>query len=167
MALLIPTLFLFVNIFIQKISKEENKIKHGSIFLIIVLIISILFMLIVGSYFSDNVSFRYLNAIYPFLTTVDPLTDSVSEHAITSTSDSFYFHSIFMIFGLLGAWIIFTKNVFQSKIVLRNDMRVFTLIIGITGVYIGSAFVRLELFASISLIILSSIGLSILTKRNF
>ena len=167
MALLIPTLFLFVNIFIQKISKEENKIKHGSIFLIIVLIISILFMLIVGSYFSDNVSFRYLNAIYPFLTTVDPLTDSVSEHAITSTSDSFYFHSIFMIFGLLGAWIIFTKNVFQSKIVLRNDMRVFALIIGITGVYIGSAFVRLELFASISLIILSSIGLSILIKEIF
>ena len=72
-----------------------------------------------------------------------------------------------MIFGLLGAWIIFTKNVFQSKIVLRNDMRVFTLIIGITGVYIGSAFVRLELFASISLIILSSIGLSILTKEIF
>ena len=167
MALLIPTLFLFVNIFIQKISKEENKIKHGSIFLIIVLIISILFMLIVGSYFSDNVSFRYLNAIYPFLTTVDPLTDSVSEHAITSTSNSFYYHSIFMIFGLLGAWIIFTKNVFQSKIVLRNDMRVFALIIGITGVYIGSAFIRLELFASISLIILSSIGLSILIKELF
>ena len=167
MALLIPTLFLFVNIFIQKISKEENKIKHGSIFLIIVLIISILFMLIVGSYFSDNVSFRYLNAIYPFLTTVDPLTDSVSEHAITSTSDSFYFHSIFMIFGLLGAWIIFTKNVFQSKIVLRNDMRVFALITGMTGVYIGSAFIRLELFASISLIILSSIGLSILIKELF
>ncbi len=167
MALLLPTLFLFVNIFIQKISKEENKIKHGTIFLTIILIISILFMLIAGSYFSDNVSFRYLNAIYPFLTTVDPLTDSVSEHAITSTSDSFYFHSIFMIFGLLGAWIIFTKNVFQSKIVLRNDMRVFTLIIGITGVYIGSAFVRLELFASISLIILSSIGLSILTKEIF
>ena len=167
MALLIPTLFLFVNIFIQKISKEENKIKHGSIFLIIVLIISILFMLIVGSYFSDNVSFRYLNAIYPFLTTVDPLTDSVSEHAITSTSNSFYYHSIFMIFGLLGAWIIFTKNVFQSKIVLRNDMRVFALITGMTGVYIGSAFVRLELFASISLIILSSIGLSILIKEFF
>ena len=167
MALLIPTLFLFVNIFIQKISKEENKIKHGSIFLIIVLIISILFMLIVGSYFSDNVSFRYLNAIYPFLTTVDPLTDSVSEHAITSTSDSFYYHSIFMIFGLLGAWIIFTKNVFQSKIVLRNDMRVFALITGMTGVYIGSAFIRLELFASISLIILSSIGLSILIKELF
>ena len=167
MALLIPTLFLFVNIFIQKISKEENKIKHGTIFLTIILIISILFMLIVGSYFSDNVSFRYLNAIYPFLTTVDPLTDSVSEHAITSTSDSFIYHSIFLIFGLLGAWIIFTKNVFQSKIVLRNDMRVFALITGMTGVYIGSAFIRLELFASISLIILSSIGLSILTKEIF
>ena len=46
-------------------------------------------------------------------------------------------------------------------------MKLFVLIIGITGVYVSSAFVRLEVFASISLIILSSIGLSILTKQIF
>jgi len=46
-------------------------------------------------------------------------------------------------------------------------MRVFVLIIGITGVYVSSIFVRLEVFASISLIILSSISLSILTKEIF
>ena len=166
-ALLIPTVFLFVNIFIQKISKEKNKIKNGTIFLIIVVIIGIFMLIMMSSYFSETTSFRYLNAINPLLTTLDPLTDSVSEHQTTSTSESFIFNSILMIFAALGVWIIFTKNVFQSKIILRNDMRVFALIIGISGVYVSSAFLRLELFTSISLVILSAIGLSILTKEIF
>ena len=46
-------------------------------------------------------------------------------------------------------------------------MKVFVIIFGITGVYVSSSFVRLEVFASISLIILSSIALSILTKNIF
>ena len=46
-------------------------------------------------------------------------------------------------------------------------MRVFVLIMGITGVYVSSAFIRLEVFASISLIFLASIGLSILIKQIF
>ena len=46
-------------------------------------------------------------------------------------------------------------------------MRVFVLIMGITGVYVSSAFIRLEVFASIALIFLTSIGLSILIKEIF
>ena len=46
-------------------------------------------------------------------------------------------------------------------------MRIFVLIMGIVGVYVSSAFVRLEVFASISLIFLTSIGLSILIKEIF
>jgi dolichyl-diphosphooligosaccharide--protein glycosyltransferase len=46
-------------------------------------------------------------------------------------------------------------------------MKAFVLIIGISGVYLSSSFIRLEVFASISLIILSSIALSILTKNIF
>ena len=38
---------------------------------------------------------------------------------------------------------------------------------GIVGVYVSSAFIRLEVFASISLIFLTSIGLSILIKEIF
>jgi len=44
---------------------------------------------------------------------------------------------------------------------------VFVLLTAIFGVYTSSAFIRLELFASISVIILSSIGLSILIKHLF
>ena len=44
-------------------------------------------------------------------------------------------------------------------------MLAFSLILGITGVYISSTFVRLEVFASISIILLASLGLTILTKE--
>jgi len=48
---------------------------------------------------------------------------------------------------------------------MNSDMRVFALIIGIFAIYISSAFVRLELFASIAAIILGSIGfVALLTK---
>jgi dolichyl-diphosphooligosaccharide--protein glycosyltransferase len=110
-------------------------------------------------------SFRYLNAINPFLTTTNPLVDSVAEHATTTISQSFLFHSVLMIFSGLGIWIILSKKIPQIKYFLKNDMMAFALILGITGVYVSSAFVRLEVFASISLIVLSSIGLSILTKE--
>tara|TARA_B100001559_G_scaffold38697_1_gene28880 strand:+ start:190 stop:1410 length:1221 start_codon:yes stop_codon:yes gene_type:complete len=46
-------------------------------------------------------------------------------------------------------------------------MRIFALFIGIIAIYISSAFVRLELFASVGLIILGSIGLTILTQKIF
>ena len=60
-----------------------------------------------------------------------------------------------------------SKKISQNEIFIKNDMKVFVLILGITGVYVSSVFVRLEIFASISLIILASIGLSILTKEIF
>jgi dolichyl-diphosphooligosaccharide--protein glycosyltransferase len=112
-------------------------------------------------------SFRYLNALNPFLTTQDPLVDSVAEHATTSIQLSFLFHSILLIFSAIGAWFLLSKKVSSSIIFERNDMRVFVLIMGITGVYVSSAFIRLEVFASISLIFLTSIGLSILIKEIF
>ena len=157
-----------VCIFVQKISSDKNKVRNG-----LILLISIV---IVGSFLvtvSDELNilkiptFRYLNAINPFLTTLDPLTDSVAEHATTSIKESFFFHSIFMIFASIAIWFILSKKQFSNKLFVQNDMKIFVLIIGITGVYVSSAFIRLEVFASISLIILASIGLSILTKEIF
>jgi len=70
-----------------------------------------------------------------------------------------------MIFAGIGIWFILkNKDQTHSFSKLRNDMIVFALIIGLAGVYVSSAFIRLELFASISIIILSSIGLSVLTS---
>lgn len=166
-SLIVPTGFLVSCIIIQKISKIENKTRNGLILLFMIIIIGS-FLLVINeeAAFLPLPSFRYLNAINPFLTTTIPLVDSVAEHATTTLAQSFFFHSILMIFAGLGIWIILSQ---KSKTILnvRNDMIAFSLIIGLTGIYVSSAFVRLEVFASISLIILSSIGLSILIKEIF
>jgi len=109
-------------------------------------------------------SFRYLNAANPFLITTDMLTDSVSEHATTTIDISFYFLSILMVFAGIGAWLLFQKKVNHS-LKIKGEMAAFALIIGFLGIYFSSAFVRLEVFGAISVIILSSIGISILISK--
>ncbi|MFQ5441042.1 MAG: STT3 domain-containing protein [Nitrosopumilaceae archaeon] len=165
-SIILPTVFLIVCIMIQKISKQEAKTRNGLIFLCVVLVIgSILLVINENSEFLPLPSFRYLNAVNPFLTTENPLVDSVAEHATTTISQSFFFHSIWMVFAGLGIWFVLEKKLNIKH--FETDLIVFALIIGIVGVYIASAFVRLEVFASISIIILSSLGLSILTKAIF
>jgi dolichyl-diphosphooligosaccharide---protein glycosyltransferase len=166
LSLIIPTMFLISSIFIQKISKDENKIRN-SLFLLISIIVIGSFLVIIND--ESNIlplpSFRYLNAINPFLTTTDPLVDSVAEHASTSIKFSYLFHSVWMIFAGIGIWLILSRKIPQNFV--KNDMKAFVLIFAITGVFISSSFIRLEIFASISLIILSSVSLSILTKNIF
>ncbi len=161
------TLFLIVCILIQRISKEEHRIRNGLALLggTVVTGISIIFANS-SSQFLALPSFRYLNAINPFLTTQDPLVDSVAEHSTTTIAQSFYFLSILMVFAGIGIWIIFRKkNQTKTDTLVSNDMTGFALIIGLIGVYISSAFVRLELFASISIIILASVGLAIISSE--
>ena len=160
------TIFLVICTMIQKLSKEEKRLRN-SLYLLIGTILSgiALITINISSKFLGLPSFRYLNAVNPFLTTQDPLVDSVAEHATTTLAQSFYFSSVLMIFAGIGIWfIIKNKDRIHSFSKLRNDMIVFTLIISLVGVYVSSTFIRLELFASISIIILSSIGLSVLTS---
>ena len=98
-------------------------------------------------------TFRYLNAANPLLITTDMLNDSVSEHATSSLDISFFFFSILMVFAGIGAWLLFQKKV-NNSLKIKGEMATFALIIGLVGVYFSSAFVRLEVFGSISIIIL-------------
>ena len=164
LSLIVPTAFLVFCILIQNKSKN-HKNRNGLFFLAALLIIGSVFLVInTDSQIVPLPTHRYLNAINPFLTTLDPLTDSVSEHATTTINQSFLFHSVLMLFAGLGIWLALknSKNNFIS-----SDMLSFSLIIGLIGVYVSSAFVRLEVFASLSIIILSSIGLSFLLKNLF
>ena len=166
LSLIVPTIFLISCIFIQSKSNKNTKNRNGLIFLAIFLIIGSSFLILNSeSEFISLPTHRYLNAINPFLTTTDPLVDSVSEHATTTLTQSFLFHSILMIFAGLGIWLILKTS--KTSNLIKNDMISFSLIIGLIGVYVSSAFVRLEVFASLSIIILSSIGLSLLFKSIF
>ena len=156
----LSTVFVVVCELIKKFSNESKHIRNCSIFLTSIIIT------ITGVFASGIVGlpgFRYLNAMNPFLTSLDPLTDSVSEHMTTSLSTSYIFVSVFIIFGILGAWFLFSRKTIDLKI----DKRIFALVVSITAIYISSSFVRLELFASVGLIILGSIGLAILFKKIY
>ena len=166
LSLIIPTVLLVACIIIQNKSNDNSKNRNGLFFIAVVLIISSSIIML-----NDELqllplpSHRYLNAVNPFLTTTDPLTDSVSEHATTSLSQSFSFHSVLMLFAGLGVWLILKNpNKFDF---IKKDMISFSLILGLFGVYISSAFVRLEVFASLGIIILSSLALSIFLKGIF
>src|SRR3989338_928055 len=164
-SLIIPTIFIIVCIFIQSKSNENKKTRNGLLFLASVLIIGTCILIInADTEFLPLPSYRYLNAINPFLTTSVPLVDSVAEHASTTIDQSFLFHSILMLFAGLGIWVIIKNYQIKNSGFIKNDMILFSLIFGLIGIYVSSAFVRLEVFASLSLIILSSLGLSVLVK---
>jgi len=164
LSLIVPTLFLVFCIILQQKSSKDSKNRNGLFLLAAILIIgSSVIILNDDLQLLSLPTHRYLNAINPFLTTTDPLVDSVSEHATTTLEQSFFFHSVLMIFAGLGIWL-FLRNSKESNFI-KNDMISFALIIGLIGVYVSSTFVRLEVFASLSIIILSSIGLSLLLKE--
>jgi len=121
-------------------------------------------LVIISSGVINFPAFRYLNAVNPFLITTEMLTDSVSEHASTTTELSFLFFSILIVFAGIGAWLIFQNRINQSM-KINKEMAVFALIIGVLGVYFSSAFMRLEVFGGIAIIILASIGASILISK--
>jgi len=154
------TAFLVACVIIRRII-NKNQLRNGLALLGGAIIAGIA---IISSGVITLPSFRYLNAANPFLITTDVLTDSVSEHATTTTDISFFFFSILMVFAGLGAWLLFQKKVNRS-LKIKGEMAAFALIIGFLGIYFSSAFVRLEVFGSISVIILSSIGISILISK--
>jgi len=73
-----------------------------------------------------------------------------------------------MLFAGLGIWLIFRKKWGDHNslpIGIKNEMTVFALIIGIIGAYSGATFARLELLTATSVIILSSVGLAVITSE--
>ena len=159
-----PTIILVIIIFIQKYSKEQHRMRNSLLALAVLIIVGSVILLAGGAL--HGVSFRYLNALDPFLTSEDPLVDSVAEHATPTLAQNFSYFSVLMLFAGLGIWLMFRKKNADTKtagLSLRNEMIVFALIVGIVGAYAGSTFTRLELLTATSVIILSSIGLAALT----
>jgi dolichyl-diphosphooligosaccharide--protein glycosyltransferase len=146
-ALMGGTIFLIIGYFLNRISRQDRQVRN-LLFLLATFIAIVAGVLITGSYYSS--SFRYLNAINPFLSAVNPLTESVAEHFTPTLVDYFTQYSILLMFAGFGAWIAFKT---------RNLMYIFALIIGLTGLYVSATFARLLVYASIGIIILAGIGL--------
>jgi dolichyl-diphosphooligosaccharide---protein glycosyltransferase len=146
--LMVSTGFLAVATLIRRKSSEKNAIRNIAIVFGIFVIIGIV---IVSHGLYKTPSFRYLNAINPFLSSQNSLVQSVAEHSTPTIVDYFREFSILIIFSGLGAWVAFRNK--------DNRMMIFALIMGLTGIYISATFARLLVFASISIVMLSSIGI--------
>jgi dolichyl-diphosphooligosaccharide--protein glycosyltransferase len=158
-ALIGGTVFLIIANFLKKFTQPRNEIRN-TLFLLVTFVAVAIGVLTTGTY--NPSSFRYLNAINPFLSTQNPLTASVAEHFTPTLVDYFNDYSILLMFAGLGAWMAFKR---------RYDMSIFALIIGLTGVYVSATFARLLVYASIGIIVLASLGLyevtrSILERRE-
>lgn len=167
LALAASTGFLIACIIIQKKS-ARHKTRNGLIFLAAVLaVLPVGGVILAESDAVDLPSYRYLNALNPFMTTEIPLVESVAEHATTTLQQSFLFHTVFMIFAGIGAWLVIRAlaRYRQDRVYVRPDMLAFALMIGMTGVYISSSYVRLEVFAAVSVIIMASLGLGMLSRE--
>jgi dolichyl-diphosphooligosaccharide---protein glycosyltransferase len=146
--LIVSTAFLFIAAIVRSKTSEKKAIRNTAIVFGIFVVIGI--AIISGGLYKSP-SFRYLNAVNPFLSSQNSLVQSVAEHSTPTIADYFRDFSILIFFSGLGAWIAFRKK--------ENSMMIFALMIGLTGIYISATFARLLVFASISMVILSSIGI--------
>jgi dolichyl-diphosphooligosaccharide--protein glycosyltransferase len=105
-----------------------------------------------------SASVRYISVINPFAKQEIPLVESVAEHFTPTIVDYFTNYSVLILLAGYGAMLCFRK---------RNDMTIFALILGITGIYVSASFSRMMLFSSTSIIILASIALYEITSAIF
>lgn len=153
-AMIGTTIFLVAANFVGKMSKDNERARQRNmVFLLIAFVAAGIGLVVSGSYISP--SFRYINAIFPGVSSQNALVESVAEHLTPTIADYFTDFSILLIFAGFGAWMAFQR---------RNDTAVFALIIGITGAYVSATFARLLVFASIGVIVLASIGLYEITR---
>jgi dolichyl-diphosphooligosaccharide--protein glycosyltransferase len=146
------TAFLVIAFFAKKISGPMVQTRNVAFVLIAFVAIGMAFI-VAGPYVSP--SFRYLNAINPFIGSIDPLVESVAEHFTPTVADYFVDFSVLLMFAGLGGWLAFRR---------RNDTAIFALLIGITGVYVSATFARLLVFASVGIIVLAGLGLYEVTR---
>ena len=167
----VPTVVMVICILIWRISAKSGHGSRNSLLVIFATIVTAISILAVNSVtdYLDLPDFRYIHSIYPFLTSTDPLTSSISEHATSTPYNLFFSMSTLMIFAGIGAWLLLSrrKTLDLYGLPLRNDMIVYAIIMSFAGVYTASSFVRLMLFSSLAVTVMAAIGIAILASLIF
>ena len=146
------TVFLVIANFIRRIGGPRQQ-QRNTLYLLVAFIALAVGIVAAGAYIAP--SFRYINAINPFVGSDNFLVESVAEHFTPTVADYFTDFSILLMFAGLGIWLAFRR---------RDDTAIFALIIGLTGVYVSATFARLLVFASIGIIVLAGLGLYEVTR---
>ena len=160
-ALMISAIFCTVCLIFHKVMKRKLFLYNVLIATIIIFVLIVILYVNYDTELIQTPSFRYLNVLNPFLTSTNPLVSSIAEHYAADTSMMFFFNSVLIIFSGIGIWLIFSKKL------IKSNMTLFALLFAISGIYVASTFVRLELFASLSIIIFAAIGVKLLLSEIF
>ena len=158
-----PIGIFLISSFIFTLIAYQIKITFGdrnfSRHLLKIMLIFIILTVAVSSFgLVSGVSGRYYTVIFPFLRSSDPLVESVAEHFVPTGIQFFNSYGVLTLLGIFGAYIAFKK---------RNIYSIFALVLAISGIYIASSFSRLMVFSSISIAVLSAIGLVTLSSLIF
>ncbi len=151
-AMLAGTLFLVIAFFLRKIGKPQQYVRNTAFLLIAFVVVGVGFIL-GGPYVSPT--FRYIKSINPFASQSDALVQSVAEHFTPSVADYFTDFSVILMFAGIGIWLAFKR---------RDDISIFALIMGLTGVWVSATFARLLVYASVGIIVLAGLGLFEVTR---
>src|SRR5207245_5259178 len=100
--------------------------------------------------FVGGISARYIDALFPWVSTGNPLVASVAEHFVPPGSDYFSSYLIILFFGVFGAIVALRRK--------NSIPMTYALVIGLTGLYVSAAFSRLLVYSSIALALLAGIG---------
>lgn len=155
LSLIAPTIFLIVAHVIRRYSNSVHQLRNLLAWLGAFIIGAGSFVA-AGSYVAP--SFRYITVISPFSKSQIPLVESVAEHFTPTIVDYFINYSILILLAGYGAILCFRK---------RNDMTIFALILGITGIYVSASVSRLMVYSSIAIITLAAIALFEITTSIF
>lgn len=149
-AMMGSTAFLVAANLARRFSKSQTR---STTILLVAFIAAGIGLIVAGAYVSP--SFRYLNAVNPFIKSQNPLVESVAEHLTPTVVDYFSNYSVLLLLAGFGAWMAFSR---------RHDTGVFVLILGLTSLYVSATFGRLLVFASLGIIALAGIGFYEVTK---
>src|SRR5215210_3503126 len=105
--LITSMLFLLITTIVRLKSSERRATLKTAVILGVFVIIGM--SIVVGGFYKVP-SFRYLNAINPFLSSENKLVESVAEHFTPTIVDYFRQFSILIIFAGLGIWLAFKNN---------------------------------------------------------
>ncbi len=117
LAMISGTLFMVIAFFVRRFSRPPVQTRNVAFLLIAFVGIGLGFIM-AGPYISP--SFRYLNAINPFLSSQNPLVESVAEHFTPTVADYFTDFSVLLMFAGLGAWLAFRRRNDGSYICAHN-----------------------------------------------
>ncbi len=101
---------------------------------------------------------RYMKVLLPYDPNPTTLSSSVAEHQVPEISHIFVRTVFLFIFTPIGVFAILKK---QVPVIPAS----FALIMSIMAMYVGSTFVRLELFSALGMILLASIGILYILQK--